>query len=671
MKEIKKIKGGIVRRLMSYIRPYRGYVAGAVVFSVLYVAFVLIGPVLYGEAIDAMIGAGQVDFSRVYGMVGGFAACVLACAAAQKLLNNCVNSLCYKLVRDLRRDAFDSLTDAGVKYIDTHAQGDVMTRIVNDVDVITDGLLQGAAQLFTGVMTILATLIVMFVVNYIIALVVVVLTPLSLFVAAAITKRTFRLFRKQVRIQGALVAHTKEMFGGQKSVILFNEEEYSEKKFEGIKALTNPSTRFVNAVISAFVGTLGVIFCIMSDGGVLTLGGVTLGAFTVGKLSVFLSYANQYTKPFNEISNVVTQLQNAFASAARVFEVVDEPGENKAGEPVCGKCRGDIAFEDVWFSYDAQKPLIEGLDIRVKAGSKIAIVGPTGCGKTTLINLLMRFYAPDKGRITVDGRDVACIPLDEYRKMFGMVLQESFLAGETVAYNIAYGAEHASREEIGGDRAGGKGGVLRLFHRQPRTGLRHRAHGQCEYFTGGKTAPVHRARHARGSSHAYPRRGDEQYRYDDRNAYPEGVPQDHARQDELCGGAQAFHRARRGPHPRHGPRLRHRAGHARAAHAKGRILFPPLQRAVREGGTGAERGRLSPLLRQNIPLLRKKDGGAADCRAPCLSFLRPPFAFAVDEHGRPLVFEGHEVFVVLFVRQCPDFVLFVLRHERPPCVCQS
>ncbi len=462
MKEIKKIKGGIVRRLMSYIRPYRGYVAGAVVFSVLYVAFVLIGPVLYGEAIDAMIGAGLVDFSRVYGMVGGFAACVLACAAAQKLLNNCVNSLCYKLVRDLRRDAFDSLTDAGVKYIDTHAQGDVMTRIVNDVDVITDGLLQGAAQLFTGVMTILATLIVMFVVNYIIALVVVVLTPLSLFVAAAITKRTFRLFRKQVRIQGELVAHTKEMFGGQKSVILFNEEEYSEKKFEGINArlneigwraqyasaLTNPSTRFVNAVISAFVGTLGVIFCIMSDGGVLTLGGVTLGAFTVGKLSVFLSYANQYTKPFNEISNVVTQLQNAFASAARVFEVVDEPGENKAGEPVCGKCRGDIAFEDVWFSYDAQKPLIEGLDIRVKAGSKIAIVGPTGCGKTTLINLLMRFYAPDKGRITVDGRDIARIPLDEYRKMFGMVLQESFLAGETVAYNIAYGAEHASREEI-------------------------------------------------------------------------------------------------------------------------------------------------------------------------------------------------------------------------------
>ena len=462
MKEIKKIKGGIVRRLMSYIRPYRGYVAGAVVFSVLYVAFVLIGPVLYGEAIDAMIGAGQVDFSRVYGMVGGFAACVLACAAAQKLLNNCVNSLCYKLVRDLRRDAFDSLTDAGVKYIDTHAQGDVMTRIVNDVDVITDGLLQGAAQLFTGVMTILATLIVMFVVNYIIALVVVVLTPLSLFVAAAITKRTFRLFRKQVRIQGELVAHTKEMFGGQKSVILFNEEEYSEKKFEGINArlneigwraqyasaLTNPSTRFVNAVISAFVGTLGVIFCIMSDGGVLTLGGVTLGAFTVGKLSVFLSYANQYTKPFNEISNVVTQLQNAFASAARVFEVVDEPGENKAGEPVLGKCRGDIAFEDVWFSYDAQKPLIEGLDIRVKAGSKIAIVGPTGCGKTTLINLLMRFYAPDKGRITVDGRDIARIPLDEYRKMFGMVLQESFLAGETVAYNIAYGAEHASREEI-------------------------------------------------------------------------------------------------------------------------------------------------------------------------------------------------------------------------------
>ena len=462
MKETKKLQKGLTKRLMAYVRPYKGYVVGAIVFSILYVAFTLLGPVLYGEAIDAMIGAGQVVFRSVYIMVGGFAVSVLFGALSQKLLNNCVNSLCYKLVRDLRQDAFESLTAASAKYIDTHAQGDVMSRIVNDVDVITDGLLQGAAQLFTGVMTILATLVVMFVVNYIIALVVVVLTPLSLFVAAAITKKTFRLFQKQMRIQGELTAHTKEMFGGQKTVILFNEEAYSEKKFEGINArlneigwraqyasaLTNPSTRFVNAIITAFVGVLGSVFCIMSGGGTLVLGGISLGAFTVGKLSVFLSYANQYTKPFNEISNVVTQLQNAFASAARTFEVIDEPGERTQGEKHIEKCRGDIEIEGAYFSYSPDKPLIEDLNVSVKAGSKIAIVGPTGCGKTTLINLLMRFYDLNAGRITVDGVDIRDVPLDEYRKLFGMVLQESFLSGETVAYNIAYGAGHASREQI-------------------------------------------------------------------------------------------------------------------------------------------------------------------------------------------------------------------------------
>lgn len=462
MKEKTKMQKGLIKRLTAYIRPYKGYVIGAVIFSIFYVAFTLIGPVLYGEAIDAMLGKGAVDFQTVYIMVGCFAASVLLGAASQKLLNNCVNSLCYKLVRDLRRDAFDSLTAAPVKYVDTHAQGDVMSRVVNDVDVITDGLLQGAAQLFTGVMTILATLVVMFVVNYIIALVVVVLTPLSLFVAAVITKRTFRLFQKQMRIQGELTAHTKEMFGGQKTVILFNEEEYSEKKFEAINArlneigwraqyssaLTNPSTRFVNAVITAFVGVLGAVFCILSGGGELTLGSISLGAFTVGKLSVFLSYANQYTKPFNEISNVVTQLQNAFASAARVFEVTDEPGERTDGKTRIANCRGDVEMQGVYFSYTPEKPLIEDLNVSVKAGSKIAIVGPTGCGKTTLINLLMRFYEPQRGKITVDGEDIRDIPLDEYRELFGMVLQESFLSGETVAYNIAYGTEHASREEI-------------------------------------------------------------------------------------------------------------------------------------------------------------------------------------------------------------------------------
>lgn len=456
------IKKGLTERLLVYVKPYRGYVVGAAICSLLYVAFVLLGPVLYGWAIDGMLGEGQVDFQKVFFMSGGFALCVLLAFVSQKLLNNFVNSLCYKLIRDLRQDAFYSLTAAPVKYADSHAQGDVMARVVNDVDIISDGLLQGVAQLFTGVMTILGTLVVMFVINYIIALVVVLLTPLSLFVAAFITKRTFKNFSAQVKVQGRLAAHAKEMIGGQKTVILFNEQKYSREKFEQIdaelydigwraqysSALTNPSTRFVNAVIYAFVGVLGAVFCILSDGGSLTLGAVVLSGFTPGMLAVFLSYANQYTKPFNEVSNVVTQMQNAYASAARVFEVVDEPGENLEGTEHIGKVRGDIRIENACFSYEPDQKLIENLNVNVKAGSKIAIVGPTGCGKTTLINLLMRFYDLKSGAIYVDGVNAKDIPLDEYRKMFGMVLQESFLTGETVAWNIAYGKENATRGQI-------------------------------------------------------------------------------------------------------------------------------------------------------------------------------------------------------------------------------
>ena len=460
--ESRALQQNIVRRLLRYVRPYGGYVAGVLFTSLLYVGFVLLGPVLYGKAIDAMIGAGEVDFAAVYRMVIGFALCVLLAFVSQKIQGNLVNVLCYRLVRDLRRDAFESLTAARVRYVDTHAQGDVIARVVNDVDIVSDGLLQGVSQLFTGVMTILATLVVMFVINYIVALVVVVLTPLSLFAAAFITKRTFKSFSRQVRVQGKLAAHAKEMIGGQKTVVLFGQEENSCRKFEEIdahlyeigwraqyfSALTNPSTRFVNAVIYAFVGVLGAVFCILSTGGELTLGAVTLGGFTPGMLSVFLSYANQYTKPFNEVSNVVTQMQNAFASAERVFAVADEPGEDLSGDRSLGKVRGDICFEDVTFSYSPEKKLIEHLNVEVKAGSKVAIVGPTGCGKTTLINLLMRFYQLRGGRITVDGVDVREIPLDEYRRLFGMVLQESFLAQETVAWNIAYGNEDASRAQV-------------------------------------------------------------------------------------------------------------------------------------------------------------------------------------------------------------------------------
>ena len=483
------LRRGAVSRLLQYVKPYKLLAAGSLLFGIVYVAAVLIGPVLYGSAIDAMLGEGKVVFEEVFSSVIAFAVSVLVGALAQKLMGNCVNSLCYRLVRDLRKDAFDSLTAARVRYVDTHAQGDVIARIVNDVDIVSDGLLQGASQLFTGVLTILATIAVMFVINYIIALVVVVLTPLSLFVAAFITRRTFRSFSEQVKVQGRLAAHAKEMISGQKTVILFGQEDASCARFDRIdgelyrigwraqyySALTNPSTRFVNAVIYAFVGVLGCVFCIMSGGtGELTLGALTLSGFTVGKLSAFLNYANQYTKPFNEVSNVVTQMQNAFASAVRVFEVVDEQPEDLSGSAHIGKVKGDIRIEHACFSYSPEQKLIEDLNVDIKAGSKVAIVGPTGCGKTTLINLLMRFYRLRAGAIYVDGTDISAVPLDEYRKLFGMVLQESFLARESVAWNIAYGTEGASREQI---EAAAKAAYCDYF-------IRNMEHGYDTVLTG-------------------------------------------------------------------------------------------------------------------------------------------------------------------------------------------
>ena len=483
------LRRGAVSRLLQYVKPYKLLAAGSLLSGIVYVAAVLIGPVLYGSAIDAMLGEGKVVFEEVFSSVIAFAVSVLVGALAQKLMGNCVNSLCYRLVRDLRKDAFDSLTAARVRYVDTHAQGDVIARIVNDVDIVSDGLLQGASQLFTGVLTILATIAVMFVINYIIALVVVVLTPLSLFVAAFITRRTFRSFSEQVKVQGRLAAHAKEMISGQKAVILFGQEDASCARFDRIdgelyrigwraqyySALTNPSTRFVNAVIYAFVGVLGCVFCIMSGGtGELTLGALTLSGFTVGKLSAFLNYANQYTKPFNEVYNVVTQMQNAFASAVRVFEVVDEQPEDLSGSAHIGKVKGDIRIEHACFSYSPEQKLIEDLNVDIKAGSKVAIVGPTGCGKTTLINLLMRFYRLRAGAIYVDGTDISAVPLDEYRKLFGMVLQESFLARESVAWNIAYGTEGASREQI---EAAAKAAYCDYF-------IRNMEHGYDTVLTG-------------------------------------------------------------------------------------------------------------------------------------------------------------------------------------------
>ena len=389
------LRRGLTRRLLSYVRPYKGYVFGAFLFSLLFVGFTLIGPVLYGFAIDSMIGAGQVDFERVYYAVGGFAVCVLLAALSQKLLNNCVNSLCYRLVRDLRRCAFDKITDVRIRYIDSHAQGDTMARVVNDVDIISDGLLQGVAQLFTGVLTIIGTLVLMLTINWIIALIVFFITPLSLFVSRFIATRTYSMFVATSRIRGEQTAFVEEMVDNLKVVQAFNREDDNQKKFDAINeeltktslksifysSLTNPCTRFVNSIVYAAVALSGALTLIYP--GILPI------AFTAGRLTTLLSYSNQYTKPFNEISGVVTELQNAVACAARIYELIDEPAQqpDASDAEILENARGDVSFEDVNFSYVPEKPLIRNLNISAASGQRVAIVGPT-------VQRYASFFAP-------------------------------------------------------------------------------------------------------------------------------------------------------------------------------------------------------------------------------------------------------------------------------------
>ena len=447
-------------RLFPFMKPYKGIVLCMALLVLLNGIIDICLPLFQQYAINNFIAKGTLSglgrFITLY-------VCVIAVQIASSMIDAYQASQIEMYVgRDLKRASFNHLQTLSFSYFNQNSVGYIHARVMSDTNRIGSIVAWGLMDTVWNLSYLVGVIVVMFVINYIVALVVVVLTPLSLFVAAFITKRTFKSFSRQVKVQGKLAAHVKEMLGGQKAVILFNQEEKSCKKFAEIdahlyqigwraqyfSALTNPSTRFVNAVIYAFVGVLGAVFCILSDGGTLHLGAFELSGFTVGMLSVFLSYANQYTKPFNEVSNVVTQLQNAFASAARVFEVTDEPGEDLSGSARIGKVRGEIRIEHARFSYDPAKPLIEDLNVSVPAGSKVAIVGPTGCGKTTLINLLMRFYDLQGGRITVDGTDITSIPLDEYRKLFGMVLQESFLAGETVAWNIAYGNEAATRAQV-------------------------------------------------------------------------------------------------------------------------------------------------------------------------------------------------------------------------------
>ena len=448
------INKSVLKRLLRYAKPHAGFLLLALVSAIINVSLTLYGPILVGRAIDYVIGPDQVDFAAMVPVLITLAGTIVVSAAFQWLMTYCTNRVSYKTVRDLRIQTYEKINTLPLKYIDGHAHGDLISRIVNDVDQVSDGLLQGITQLFTGVVTIVGTLLFMLTISPVITVVVVLVTPLSLFVAAFIARLTHRQFVEQQATQGELSGFVEEMIGGQKTVKTFHYEGRAEERFKeingrlydcGVKAqfyssLSNPSTRFVNNMVYTAVAAFGAICAITGWPAPLT----------IGQISSFLTYANQYTKPFNEVTGVLTQIQTAFASAERLFAVLDEESErpDAPDAAVLEHCKGDVTVEHLYFSYDPARKLIEDMNIAAKSGSRIAIVGPTGCGKTTIINLLMRFYDADRGSISVDGHNIQSVTRNSLRKQYGMVLQESWLFSGTVRENIAYGREDASLEEV-------------------------------------------------------------------------------------------------------------------------------------------------------------------------------------------------------------------------------
>ena len=440
-----------IKRILAYIGHYKWGVLASLVLAAITVASTLYLPVLIGYAVDCIVSAGHVDFTKLTGILGKMAVMIAITAISQWLMNHINNVITYRVVKDIRTKAFDHLEILPLKYIDSHPSGDVVSRIIADIDQFSEGLLMGFTQLFTGVITILGTLGFMFSINPLIAVVVVCVTPVSLVVASFIAKKTYVMFKAQSETRGELTSLVDEMLGNQKVVQAFGHEDEAQESFEEINerlrgyslkaiffsSITNPATRFVNSLVYASVGVAGAFAAVR-------------GYLSVGQLSSFLSYANQYTKPFNEISGVVTELQNALASAARVFALIDEePITPEDADAVDLKqAEGRVELDHVNFSYVPEKSLIEDFNLSVKPGQRIAIVGPTGCGKSTVINLLMRFYDVKSGAVKVDGNDVRHMTRRSLRANYGMVLQETWLKSGTIRDNIAYGKPDATEEEI-------------------------------------------------------------------------------------------------------------------------------------------------------------------------------------------------------------------------------
>jgi ATP-binding cassette subfamily B protein len=452
MKE-KSVRGqkDTMRKILRYIKKYWFYLAASILMAAVTVTLTLYLPILSGRAIDLIIDKGLVDFPGILAILKKMAVVIGFTAAAQWIMNVCNNQMTYRIVQDIRNDAFKKIEILPLGYIDSHSYGEVVSRVIADVDQFADGLLMGFTQFFTGVITILGTLGFMLSVNVAITGVVVLVTPLSFFVAGFIAKKTFAMFKLQSETRGEQTAFIEEIIGNQKVVQAFSHEDEAMQEFDEINvrlqkyslkaiffsSLTNPSTRFVNNLVYAGVAITGAVYAIH-------------GGISVGQLSCFLTYANQYTKPFNEISGVVTELQNAIACAARIFELIEEEPQipDKEGAQVLADVSGRVDLEHVAFSYVQEKPLITDFNLSVKPGQRVAIVGPTGCGKTTVINLLMRFYDVNEGKICVDGADIRDVTRTSLRENYGMVLQETWLKAGTVRENIVMGKPDATEEEI-------------------------------------------------------------------------------------------------------------------------------------------------------------------------------------------------------------------------------
>lgn len=447
----KKKNKGTLKKVFSYIGKYKYFLILSMFFAAVTVGLTLYAPILVGKAIDCIIGKGNVDFVNMKSILIKVAVIVVSTALIQWLMNVCNNKITYNVSRDLRKKAFEKIEILPFSYIDTHSKGDIVSRVITDVDQLSDGLLMGFTQFFTGVITIIGTLAFMLSVNVFITIVVVVVTPLSFFIARFIAKKTFNMFSLQSKTRGEQTSFIDEMISNQKVAEAYSMNEENKARFDKINddlakyslkatffsSITNPATRFVNSIVYAAVALFGAIMAVK-------------GNITVGVLSCFLSYANQYTKPFNEISSVVTELQNAIACAARVFELIEEAPElpDKADATELENVKGSVEINNLYFSYNPDRELLKNVNINVEPGKTVAIVGPTGCGKTTLINLLMRFYDPNNGAILVDEVNTQDVTRQSLRQNFGMVLQDTWLKSGTIADNIRLGKTDATDDEI-------------------------------------------------------------------------------------------------------------------------------------------------------------------------------------------------------------------------------